>query len=66
MDQPPAWPSWEQYDNKNQPPPLDHLKNLLLWVDSIKEIPLGLVQYVTWALSRIPQLILAIIILFPK
>jgi hypothetical protein len=33
-------------DNKDQPPPPDHLENLLIWVDSIKMIPLYFAQYI--------------------
>jgi hypothetical protein len=36
----------------DQPPPPDHLKNHLIWVDSIKVIPLGLKQKVPWAHNR--------------
>jgi hypothetical protein len=43
-------------DNKDQPPLPDHLKNLLIGVDSTKVIPLGFAQYVPWMLSRMPQL----------
>ncbi len=46
-------------DNKDQPPPPDHL---LMWVDSIKVIPLGFVPYFPWVPSRIPQLIPATLI----
>jgi hypothetical protein len=43
-------------DNKDQPP-RPNLENLLIWVHSIKVIPLGFEQYVSWVLSRNPQLI---------
>jgi hypothetical protein len=39
----------------DQPPPPDHLENHLIWVDSIKMIPLGLKQNVPWAHSRNPK-----------
>jgi hypothetical protein len=48
---------------KDQPSPPDHLENLLIWVDSIMVIPLSFMQYVPWAPSRIPQLILATLII---
>jgi hypothetical protein len=38
----------------DQPPLPDHLENHLIWVDSIKVIPLGLLQNVPWAHSRNP------------
>ncbi len=39
-------------DHKDQPPLPDHLKNLLIWVYSIKVIPLGFAQYAPWEPSR--------------
>ncbi len=41
------------FDNKDQLPLPDHLENLLIWLDSIKVIPLGFVQYASWMSSRI-------------
>ncbi len=41
-------------NQKEQPPLPDHLENLLIWVDSIKMIPLGFAQYVPLAPSRSP------------
>ncbi len=52
-------------NHKDQPPPPDHLKDLLIWVDSIKRILLGFAQYDPWAPSRF-KLILATLIIFPQ
>ncbi len=43
-------------DNKDKPPPSDHLENLLIWVDLIKVIPFGFVHYVPWVLGRMPPI----------
>jgi hypothetical protein len=51
-------------DNKDQPPPPDYLENLLIWVDLIRVISVCFVQYVPWAPSRIPQLILDTLVNF--
>jgi hypothetical protein len=37
----------------DQPPPPDHLENHQVWVDSIKVIPLGLMQNVPWVYSSV-------------
>jgi hypothetical protein len=50
--------------NKDQFPLPDHLEDHLIWVDSIKVIPLDFTQYVVCMPSRIPQLIPATLTLF--